>query len=107
MGLQESSIKNPLKGFKSDQLIQSFADCVQKRSKTGHKLNMKEQIRGVGKEGVRGTRIGLISDLKNIKIDFMSYIPLFEKTEDVSISEGQHFGKSAQLIHISSGEKLI
>jgi endonuclease/exonuclease/phosphatase family metal-dependent hydrolase len=100
ISLQESSIKNPKKGFKSDQLIEAFFDCVNKNIQDVPYSKFSEKMEGVGIEGVRGLRISLIINqkIKNPDIRFLFYRPLFESK--ISISEGQHFGKGAIMLDL-------
>ena len=105
INLQESSIKNPKKGFKSDQLLFAFRDCINKVS-PNYSL-VSEKLEGIGAEGIRGLRTGLIID-KNFdtKFNFLLYRPLFESK--LKISEGQHFGKGAIMLELqieSNGKK--
>ncbi|XWV25694.1 hypothetical protein QJ857_gp0019 [Tupanvirus soda lake] len=97
IGLQESSMSNPKKGFKSDQLLFAFKDCVSKINP--NYVLVKEKLEGIGAEGIRGLRIGLLIN-KNFTTDFSFYFykPLFESS--LKISEGQHFGKGAILLEL-------
>ena len=97
ISLQESSIKNPKKGFKSDQLIHAFYNCILKYD-SQYSL-FKEKMEGVGAEGIRGIRIGFIVKKRQdfeIKFRFLFYNPLFESK--IAISEGQQFGKGALML---------
>ncbi|XWV24462.1 hypothetical protein QJ856_gp0018 [Tupanvirus deep ocean] len=97
VGLQESSMRNPKKGFKSDQLLFAFRDCISKINP--NYVLVKEKLEGIGAEGIRGLRLGLLIN-KNYTTNFSFYFykPLFESS--VSISEGQQFGKGAIMLDL-------
>lgn len=107
ISLQESSIKNPKKGFKSDQLIMAFFDCISKLQKKKNKKYSfySEKMEGIGAEGVRGLRLGLIID-KNleIKYKFLFFRPLFKSK--LPITKGQHFGKGAIMLNLLINKKF-
>jgi hypothetical protein len=97
INLQESSIVNPIKGFRSDQLLFAFEKCITNVS--SDYVLKREKLQGIGAEGIRGLRTGLITNkLFNTHFKFYFYKPLFESK--IKISEGQQFGKGAILLEL-------
>jgi len=98
IGLQESSINNPKKKFVSDQLLFAFYNCIKK--KNDNYVFIREKMRGIGAEGIRGLRIGaIIGEGFKFSYKFLLYRPLIESIH-VSASEGQQFGKGAMLLDL-------
>lgn len=98
VALQESSIKNPFKGFRSDRLIQTFYECIQKEN-LGYKM-YKEKLEGMGQEGVRGLRMGIfIAPGISGTFGFTFYKPFFNSK--ISHKKGQHFGKGAMHLNLN------
>jgi len=73
IGLQESAIKN---GVGSDQLLQAINRC-----RSDFNLIAKEKVMGLGKEGSRGTRIGVYANESTVGVDAdFDYITLCDKS---------------------------
>jgi hypothetical protein len=91
--LQESSIKNPKTCLISDQFIHAISDNL----KNTHFLYSKTKQYGVGKEGLRGLRIGILIsnriNKKYISHAFIYYNPVYNS--NIKIIAGQHMGKGS------------
>lgn len=98
VNLQESSIKNPLQGFKSNNLIDRFLSSIQ--SIDQDYVMIKKKLRGIGTVGLRGLHSCLIVNKKlNVKYLCQVYRPIFSSS--VSIIKGQQYGKGAIQIELS------
>lgn len=104
VALQESGIKNPKTFLCSDQLLQKFA----KDFSDTHYLLLKKKKAGVGAEGIRGLRIGILVNnniIFNVRYEYLSYSPL--KTSILSASEGQQYGKGSIGIKLNINNYLL
>lgn len=97
INLQESSIGNPLKWFRSDKLIYAFYEHI--KSIDSNYIIVKKKLEGVGNVGIRGLRTVLIINKNiNARYNFKCYRPLF--SGDISINKGQSYGKGAILLEL-------
>lgn len=97
INLQETSITNPFKMFKTDNLPKRFESCI--KNIDNSYVAIKKKIKGVGREGLRGLCSCVIASKKlNIKYKHELYRPIFKSS--VSVKDGQQYGKGAILTHI-------
>lgn len=97
VNLQESSIKNPFKKFKSNNLIKYFESYI--KSINQNYVSIIKKMKGIGREGLRGLCTAVFVS-KNISVKFSHdvYRPIFKSS--LSIKEGQQYGKGAIMIEL-------
>ena len=99
VNLQESSMGNPKKKLRSDQLIQAFKSCIQAYDRDY--VCAKEKLGTVTSDGVRGLRTGLFVNQRTFDTKFKFYFYKSQIENNIDALQGTSINRGAILLDLT------